>query len=552
MKTPLAVRFYFALLIWFAPAALHAADVPPARLFDGLGSHTRKITTKSAEAQKYFDQGLNFLFGFNHGASIRSFQQAARLDPECAMAHWGVALASGPHINFPMVPPPLAAQAWAELQLAQQHAAKGTPVERALIDALARRYANPQPEDRSALDKAYADAMREVWKKFPRDTDVGVFFAESMMDLRPWDQWTPEGQQQPGTAEIIATLDAALKLDAQHPMANHLYIHAVEASPHPERALPAADRLRDLQPGLAHNVHMPSHIDIRVGHWHEAILANEKAVEADRKYRAVFGPPQDLLNMYAAHNGHMLAYAAMMTGQRDLAIKQIRQTIANLPPEFMKEWAPMMESFVAVPYEVLIRFGRWDEILAEPEHPDYMPFTRAFRHAARGVAFAAKGDLAAAHAEQAAFLEGAKKVPAEAAAGNNSCAALIAVATPMLAGEILVREGKLEEGLAQLHEAIKAEDMLKYDEPPGWILPVRHALGATLMQRGRFAEAEQVYREDLKRLPDNGWSLFGLARSLRLQKKNETEAAKLEAKFKQIWAKSDLELTSSCLCQPGS
>jgi tetratricopeptide (TPR) repeat protein len=255
--------------------------------------------------------------------------------------------------------------------------------------------------------------------------------------------------------------------------------------------------------------------------------------------------------MYNAHNGHMLAYAAMMTGQRELAVKNIRAMVAGMPADFVKENALGMEAFVAMPYEVLLRFGRWDEVLAEPDHPDYMPFTRAFRHAARGVAFAAKGDVAAARAEQAAYLAAAAKVPADEPAGNNTCHGILAVATPMLAGEILVREGKLEAGLAQLRAAIAAEDVLKYDEPPGWILPVRHALGATLMTRGRFAEAEQVYRDDLKHLPDNGWSLYGLARSLRLQKKNDAEAAAVEARFKKMWAKADIELTSSCLCQPG-
>ncbi len=548
MKTTLRLLLTLA----FAPALFAQPNPPAARLFAGLGSHTRRVTTASPEAQEYFDQGLNFYFGFNHGAAIRAFKEAARLDPACAMAHWGIALANGPHINFPMVPPPAAEEAWKELALAQQNAASATPADRALIAALARRYAHPQPDDRGPLDRAYADAMRDVWRNFSRDADVAVLFAEAMMDLRPWDQWTPEGVAQPGTDEIIATLDAALKLDVNHPFANHLYIHAVEASPHPERALAAADRLRDLQPALAHNVHMPSHIDIRVGHWHEAITANEKAVEADRRYRAIVGPPQDFIIVYAAHNEHMLAYAAMMTGQRELAVRHIRALVAGLPEDFLKAYAPMAEGFVAMPYEVMLRFGQWDAVLAEPDHPDYMVFTRAFRHAARGIAFAAKGEVKAARAEETAYLEAVKRVPAEETFGNNPASAIVAIATPMLAGEIAVREGKLDEGLAKLREAVKAEDALRYDEPPGWILPVRHALGASLMTAGRFVEAERVYRDDLARLPENGWSLFGLARSLRLQKKNAGEAADLEARFKKIWAKADLELTSSCLCQPGA
>jgi tetratricopeptide (TPR) repeat protein len=555
MHSACPARGLFALALVMASGACsfgaEAAAVRPATpLFQGLGPHTRPVTTTSPLAQQYFDQGMNFLFGFNHGAAIRSFQEAARLDPACAMAHWGVALASGPHINFPLVPPPMAEQAWAALQLAQQHAPAGKPAERALIAALGKRYAQPQPEDRSPLDRAYADAMREVWRAYPKDADTGVLFAEAMMNLRPWDQWTLEGEAQPGTAEIIATLDAVIALAPRHPFANHLYIHAVEASPHPERAIPAADRLRDLQPGLAHNVHMPSHIDIRVGDWHKAIVANEKAVAADQRHRAIVGPPKDLIIIYAAHNSHMLAYAAMMTGQRDLALKHIREMVANVPEDFLKEYALMAEGMVGLPYEVMARFGLWDEILAAPDHPEYMVFTRAMRRAARGIALAAKGDVKAARAEQVAYLDACKRVPAEATLGNNTAHGILAVATPMLEGEILVREGKVDAAVAKLREAVKAEDVLKYDEPPGWILPVRHSLGATLVQAGRFGAAEEVYREDLKRLPENGWSLFGLARSLKLQNKT-VEAVPVEARFAKMWAKADLRITSSCLCQPG-
>ncbi len=545
-------RLAIALALQAAPLLL-AADSAVARppLFEGLGPHQRDIATKSPLARKYFEQGLNFVFGFNHGAAIRSFQEAARLDPECAMAHWGIALASGPHINFPMVPPPMAEQAWNALQLARQYAAGARPADQALIAALGKHYANPQPEDRSPLDRAYADAMRDAWQAHPKDADVGALFAEAMMDLRPWDQWTPEGQAQPGTEEIIATLDAVLHLERQHPFANHLYIHAVEASPRPESAIPAADRLRDLQPGLAHNVHMPSHIDIRVGDWHKAIVANQKAVEADRRYRAIVGPPKDMIVVYAAHNQHMLAYAAMMTGQRELALKHIRALVSALPEDFLKENAMMVEGFVAMPYEVMLRFGLWDQVLAEPDHPEYMVFTRAMRLAARGIAHAAKGNVEAARAEQAAYSMAAKRVPAESTLGNNTGPGILAVVTPMLEGEILVREGKIDAGVAQLREAIKAEDVLKYDEPPGWILPVRHSLGATLMQAGRFGAAEEVYREDLKRLPANGWSLFGLARALKLQNK-AAEATPFEARFREMWRHADLEITSSCLCQPGT
>ena len=543
---------FFQILVGsvFVFVACHelAAKEP---LYDGLGSYSRKVTTKSAEAQRYFDQGLGFLQGFNHCAAIRAFQQAAELDPQCAMAHWGVALACGPHINAMAVPPAAAELAWKELGLAQKNAGNAHPIEQALIDALAKRYASPQPEDRSGLVRAYADAMREVWKKYPEDPDVGALFAEAMINLRPWDQWTPDGKPQPGTDEIIATLDAVLKLNPDHPLANHLYIHAVEASPNPERAIAAADRLRNLQPGLAHNVHMPSHIDIRTGQWLKAVDCNAKAVEADERYRRIFGPPKGFLNVYIAHNRHMLAYAAMMTGQREMAMKHIRAMVAGIPPDFLKENALQAEGNVAMPLEVMVRFGLWDQILAEPEkYTDKMWFTRAFHHAARAIAYAAKGDTAKARKAQSVFLERAKLVPKEDFVSNNSCEALLGVIVPMVEGEILVAEGKVESGIEQLRAAIQKEDALKYDEPPGWLIPVRHSLGAVLMKQKRFAEAEQVYRDDLARLPENGWSLLGLAESLRKQNKNADEIAQTQTKFKKVWAKADLNITSSCLCQP--
>ena len=542
----------FHVIIWLALTLagfnLRAAREP---LYDGLGSYTRKITTDSREAQRYFNQGLAFLHGFNHRAAIRAFQQAAEIDPECAMTHWGVALACGPHINSMAVPPPAAELAWKELELAQKNAGNASPVERALIDALAKRYANPQPEDRSGLDRAYADAMREVWKKYPKDPDVGALFAEAMMNLRPWDQWTPDGKPQPGTDEIIGTLNAVLTLNSNHPLANHLYIHAVEASPNPERAMAAADRLRNLQPGLAHNVHMPSHIDIRTGQWLKAVDTNAKAVEADQRHRKIFGTAKGFLNVYVAHNRHMLAYAAMMTGQRDLAMKHIRAMVAEMPADFVEENALQAEGNVAMPLEVMVRFGLWDEILAEPEkYTDKMWFTRAFHHAARAIAYAAKGDTVNARKAQSIFLERAKLVPEEDFVSNNSCEALLAVAIPMVEGEILIAEGKIDSGIEQLRAAVQKEDALKYDEPPGWLIPVRHSLGAVLMKQQRFAEAEQVYRDDLARLPENGWSLFGLAESLRKQKKNADEVAQTQAKFEKVWAKADLTITTSCLCQP--
>ncbi len=539
--------FFVALTIGLGSVAVLSATEP---VFDGLGSYSRPVTTESAKARRYFNQGLGFYHGFNHGAAIRAFKEAARLDPKCAMAHWGMALANGPHINFPMVPPPAAEAAWKELQLAQLNADKASPVEKALIEALSHRYANPQPEDRKPLDEAYAAAMREVWKQFPDDQDVGALFAEAMMDLRPWNQWTLEGEPNPGTEEIVATLDAVLKLNPNHPFANHLYIHAVEASRNPERADAAADRLRNLQPGLAHNIHMPSHIDIRRGRWQQAIDTNVKAIAADKRYRNIVGPLTGLLPVYAAHNRHMLAFGALMTGQRELAMKHVRAMVAEIPAKFVKDNAAFADGFFAVPLEVLVRFGRWDEILAEPnKYPPGMPFVRAFHHAARATAFAAKGDTVKARKEQTLFVEGAKLAPKETQLGNNTATDVISLTTHMLEGEILVAEKNLDAGITELQTAVKEQDALKYDEPPAWMIPIRHSLGAVLMKIRRFAEAEQVYRDDLSRLPDNGWSLFGLTESLRAQNKNEDEVIALNAKFQKTWAKADTKITTSCLCQ---
>ena len=529
-----------------APAAESQASTVP--LFEGLGELSRRVSTASPEAQRYFDQGLAFLYAFNHDEAIRSFRHAAALDPACAMAHWGVAVAYGPHINNPVVPEDRAAAAWAALGAARAATAGAAPVERALVRALSARYADPPPEDRRSLDQAYADAMREVWKAYPADADVGALFAEALADLRPWDQWTPDGRPQPGTEELLASLDAVLALDPKHPLANHLYIHAVEASPNPERADRAADALRDLQPGLGHLQHMPSHVDVRRGRWHQAIEANARAIEADRRYRSL-SPVQGFYRLYMAHNFHMLTYGAMMTGQSALAVRTIREMVGDIPLEFFRD-NPFADGFMAMPLEVLMRFGKWDEILAEPAFPDYVPISRALQHYARAVAHAAKDEIAAAESEQAAFLEARARVPEEAVFGNNTGRDVLDVAEHLMRGEVLYRDGRVEEGFAALRQAVASEDALRYDEPPSWIQPVRHALGAALMQSGRFAEAEEVFREDLRRLPGNGWALYGLARSLQLQGK-AADAAVAEAQFDRAWKDADIRLKSACLCQPG-
>jgi tetratricopeptide (TPR) repeat protein len=521
------------------------AQVP---LFEGLGSHSRKVTTASPEAQRYFDQGLAFMYAFNHDEAIRAFRRAGELDPKCAMASWGVAVANGPHINNPVVPEDRAKAAFEAQVQAKALAAGASPVERALIEALAARYALPPPEDRKPLEQAYADAMRKVWLAFPRDSDVGALFAESLADLRPWDLWTPDGKPQPGTEELLATLEAVLALDPKHPLANHLLIHAVEASSHPEGADRAAETLRDLAPGLGHLVHMPSHIDVRRGRWQPAIDANTKAMAADRRYTAR-SPNQGFYRLYMAHNHHMLTYGAMMTGQSALAIRTIREMVADIPLEFFRANA-FADGFMAMPLEVLMRFGRWDEILAEPAFPDFVPISRSLQHYARAVAHAAKDDVAAAEKEQAAFLEARARVPKEAFFGNNTGSDVLDVAESFMKGEILFRSGKLDEGIAALREAAAREDKLRYDEPPDWIQPVRHALGAALLQAGRFAEAEAVFREDLARMPENGWGLYGLQRAVQLQKKQD-EAKATEKRFDAVWKQADVQIQSACLCLPG-
>ena len=524
-----------------------SAKVP---LFEGLGTHRRPVTTKSAEAQQYFDQGLAFLFSFNHDEAIRSFRRATALDPDCAMAWWGIAVANGPNINNPVVTPEQAKQAWESLGNARTNAKQSSEVEQALIEALSKRYADPQPDDRKTLDEAYAANMRQVWQKYPTDADVGALFAESLMDLRPWDLWTADMQPQPGTPEIVATLEAALTQLPDHPLALHLYIHALEASKHPEKAIAPANRLRNLQPGLGHMVHMPSHIDVRTGEWALAIESNDKAIAADRRYRAQ-SPQQGFYRIYMAHNHHMLAYAAMMRGQSRLAVSAIQEMLETVPAEWVKENAAIADGFAALPIEVLVRFGRWEEILKAPEVPDYLPFTRAMRHCARGIAFAATGKLESAKAEQTAFLAGRELVSKEARVGNNAAHDVLKVAEHLLAGEILVRDDQADAGIAALKLAVKAEDQLRYSEPPDWIHPVRHALGATLLILDKPAEAETIYRDDLVRLPHNGWSLFGLSRALRKQG-TAADADAIAAQFEAVWRDADIKITSSCFCQPVS
>lgn len=530
------------------PALAEETKKPEVPLFEGLGTHSRKVETKSATAQRYFDQGLMFMFAYNHDEAIRAFRQAASLDPDCAMAYWGMALASGMNYNDPSFTPEKAKVATDALARARKAAARETDANQALIEALAQRYPEPAPKDRAAAEAAYSRAMKAAWEAHAQDADVGALYAESLMNLRPWDLWTPDGKPQPETPEILRTLEAVLRVAPAHPLANHLYIHAVEASPEPGRADAAADALRGQHPALGHLLHMPSHIDIRRGRWLQAVEANRLAIRADGDYQKAV-PEQGFYRMYMAHNHHMLTFAAMMQGESALALQTIRQMIAAVPKEWVtvKENAAIVDGFAGMPLEVLKRFGRWDDILKEPEPPETFPIARALWRYNRGVALAAKGKTKEAREAQTRFRAAVTKVPEEARFGNNKASDLLAIAGHMLEGEILYREGDRKGAITALEKAVEQEDRLRYAEPPDWFVPARHALGAVLLRDKQPEAAEKVYREDLRRWPDNGWSLHGLSRALEALG-NKEEAAKVSARFQEVWKRADVKILSSCYC----
>lgn len=525
-------------------------SAPHAQLFDEMGRHSRRVSNAGAEAQRYIDQGLTWAYAFNHDEAIRSFSRASELSPDCAMAYWGVALCNGPHINNPLMPETRSKAAWDALEQAKARSGNASPVERRLIEALANRYAWPAPADRAPLDAAYANAMRAVYRDYPNDADVATLFAEAMMDLRPWNLWQKDGQPHPGTEELIAAIEHALKLDPNHPGACHLYIHAVESSPRPERAVAAADRLRHMVPIAGHLVHMPSHIDIRVGRYDQASMANERAIRADGRYRKL-SPKQDFYRVYMAHNQHFLAFSSMMEGRYEPAMKAARTMLAGIPADYARENAGLVDPFMMIELDVLKRFGRWNDILKYPAPAAHFPISTALWHEMRGVAFAATGEVEQAQREQAAFREAARRVPADALTGINPASKILAIADKFLAGEIAYRQRSIDVAVANLHEAAALEDDLLYMEPPEWIQPVRHTLGAILLDADRAAEAEQVYRADLKKWPENGWSLNGLERSLRMQGKS-VEADAAEKRFELAWKRSDTPIAASCLCVTAS
>ncbi|MCB9849110.1 MAG: hypothetical protein H6817_00225 [Phycisphaerales bacterium] len=528
-------------------------DHQPAQLFRGMGDHAWPVTTDSPKARKYFNQGLIWAYAFNHDEAIRSFAEAGRIDPNCAMAWWGVALCNGPHINNPVMPPARSQAAWDALQQAMARKSHANAKEQALIDALAARYVDPSTVDlatldRATLDQAYADAMARVWQQYPNDADIGTLYAEALMDLHPWDLWTQDGNPKPGAEQIVALLEHILEMDPQNPGANHLYIHSVEASRHPDKANAAADRLRDMVPASGHLLHMPSHIDVLTGRWNAAALQNEKALKTDAWYRHK-SPHQGFYRLYMFHNSHMLAFAGMMCGRSQEALHAARAAVNSVPEEFKKSDAAFIDPYMGAAYDVLKRFGKWDDILAEPAPPDYLPITTTMWRYARGIAYAAKGEVAHAEAERAAFLAARERVPAGAMFAINPADKILKIAEYMLDGEIALARKDYEAAVAALEQGIAIEDKLIYMEPPEWIQPVRHTLGAVLLEAGRYADAEPVYRRDLEKWPNNGWSLYGLSRCLRTRGA-DAEAEEVESAFRKVWRNADTPIASSCLCVP--
>ena len=512
-----------------------------------LGQFHREVTTSSAEAQRWFDQGLVLCFGFDQEVARLAFAKAAEADPDCAMAHWGHAYAFGPHINNPAMDEESTRIAHASAQRALALAGSASPVERALVEALTKRYVWPAPSERAELDRAYADAMREVWHKFPEDDDVGALFAEALMDLRPWDLWSAEGEPRPETPEVIATLEAVLARTPDHPGAMHYYIHTMEASPTPQKAVPASDRLRARVPGASHLVHMPSHIDIRVGRYADAIAANARATVVDRRRIERHGAG-GFYAIYRAHNYHFLMWSAMFDGQRAVALEAARDTTRQIPGEVVEALPQFVEGFLGSPYHVMVRFGMWDELLREPKPAENLPTTTAMWRYGRTLAFASLGRVEEAVAERELFEAARAKVPADYTLGNNPTSVVLEIASEMVAGEVEYRRGNFDAAFEHLREAVRRDDALRYDEPWGWVQPVRHALGALLLEQGRLEEAEAVYRRDLARHPENGWSLHGLAECQRRSGRS-ADASATEARFRAAWKRSDIALHASCFCR---
>jgi tetratricopeptide (TPR) repeat protein len=520
----------------------------PSGLEVDLGSRSRPITTASAGSQQWFDQGLAWLQSFNHDEAIHCFSEAVELDPGCAMAWWGIASANGPHINNPMVPPQRDAFAREAVQRARTFSVAATPVEQALIAAQIVRWGDRPLEDRSSLDQAYADAMIDVAARFPDDADVAAFTAEALMDLQPWDLWTRAGAPKGQALDILARLERALELDPSNPLANHLYIHATEASSRPELALACADRLRELVPDAGHMVHMPGHTYVRTGRIADASESNVRAMEADQRFRDRF-PRDGFYRVYMTHNTHFLAFSSMLEGRYEASLAAANRMIADLPPEFVVAAGPLLDGYMPIVLHVLVRFGKWEEILREPAFPDEFPVANGVRCYARGVALNVLGRPDEARAELKQLDRLLTRVD-DRTIGNNPAAVVMQIPRLVLAGEIAFTAGRRDEAFELLGRAVAIDDELVYDEPPDWMMPVRHPYGAMLLEAERWSDAERAFREDLRQYPENGWSLFGLARALREQGR-AADAEAVAARFDAAWSRADVEIHAPCLCQPG-
>ena len=504
-----------------------ATESKPLPLFETFGDLHRDIGTKVPAAQRYFDQGLRMTYGFNHEAAGRTFAEAERLDPQCAMCVWGQALVLGPNINLPM-DPALAKDAAALAARAATLAEHALPADRALIQALQLRYVDPAPDDRKPLDRAYADAMAKVVAQFPTDDDAATLYAEALMDLSPWAYWNADGSPGEATPLLLAQLEGVLKRNPRHIGAMHYYIHATEASPDPKRAEPYADALAALAPGSGHLVHMPAHVYIRIGRYHDATLTNFAASTADKDFLAVCRGSNGVYPLgYVPHNWHFATMTTSLTGSRGLALQAARQTAQRADASMMGE-APMqfMQQYVVAPWLTQVRFGDWDAILADTSAPPSLPYPTAIRHFARGMAQVRKGALAEASRESDA-LHAIAQDPAMAKVSFfdiNRADTVLRVADALLRGELLRAQGKSAASLAALREAVTAEDALAYNEPADWPLPVRPYLGAALLEAGDAQAAADAFNQDLKTYPDNGWSLFGLAQAQ--QTLGQAEAAR--------------------------
>ncbi len=506
----------------------------PVPLIDGLGEHHYAISTDDSLAQRYFDQGLRLTYAFNHAEAVRAFDEAARLDPDCAMCYWGTALALGPNINVPM-DSASGARAYEAVRKALA-ASNATERERALIAALAERYTAVPPANRATLDSAYARAMADVVRRYPDDLEAATLYAEAMMDLTPWNYWTKDAKPRTGTAEILASLERVVDRNPMHPGACHFYIHAVEAM-QPDRAVPCAERLAATMPAAGHIVHMPGHIYIRVGRYADAIQANIHAVHADETYIGDQRPSGVYPAMYYPHNYHFLAFAAMLSGRSQQALDAAARVVEKTPPELARA-VPELQGLVPYRHLLLATFGRWEEVIAAPVPPTDLRVSTGLAHYARGLAFSASGRPAEAAAALDSVRHSASQVVVEPAR------TVLTIAVRALAGDIALKRGDTQKGIADLRAAVELEDQLSYMEPPYWHQPVRHLLGAALLDIGRNAEAERVYLEDLRKLPENGWSLRGLSRALVAQNKL-AEAAEVDERYETTWGGGDVRLGSS-------